>query len=81
MDNKTNSYLKTDDNRILNEKYIRWVKKLDECLIACTKSNGCSLDIGNAKDTHKICKLNNYDSYNKLNQIFMESSSFPYSNP
>ena len=75
MENNTNSYLKSDDNRIINEKYIRWVKKIDECLLACTKSNGCSLDGRNSWDTHKICKLNNFSSYNKLNQFFMESTN------
>jgi hypothetical protein len=73
--NNANSYIKADDNRILNEKHIRWVKKIDDCLIACTKSNGCSTDVRNTYDTHKICKLNNFSSYNKLNQIFMESSN------
>lgn len=58
-------YLKTDDNKIINEKCIRWVQKMSECLIVCTKSNGC-----NAQQTHKICKLNSLDSYNKLNKHF-----------
>jgi len=63
------SYLKTDDNKIINEKYIRWVKKLNECLEVCTKSIGC----GGGEDIHKICKLNNMDSYNKLNKYFREN--------
>lgn len=68
-----NSYLKTDDNKIINESYIRWVKKMDDCLRVCTKSTGCDIketkkDTG--KDTHKICKINNLDSYNKLNKHF-----------
>lgn len=57
-----NSYVKTDNNKIINEKYIRWIKKIDDCLEVCTKSNGCIEKI----DTHKICKLNNPDSYKKL---------------
>ena len=32
MENDTNSYLKTDHGIILNEKCIRWVKKMNECL-------------------------------------------------
>lgn len=62
----TNSYLKSDNNKIINEKYIRWIKKYDECLYVCTKSGGCDLN----GDTHKICKLYNPDSYNKLNVHF-----------
>lgn len=61
----TNIYIKADDNKIINEKCITWVKKMSECLVICTKTTGCS-----ANDTHKICKLNNLDSYNKLNKHF-----------
>jgi hypothetical protein len=67
MENNQNSYLKTDDNKIINEKQIRWVKKMSDCLEVCTKSNGC---FSKNYDTHKICKVNNLDSYNKLNQFF-----------
>jgi len=61
----TNQYLKTDNNKVINEKYIKWIKKIDECLEVCTKSIGCGIG-----DTHKICKINNSDSYNKLNKHF-----------
>jgi hypothetical protein len=27
MENNQSIYLKTDDNRVINEKYIRWVQK------------------------------------------------------
>lgn len=60
------TYIKTDDNKIVNEKCIKWVQKMGECLEVCTKSIGCSGD-AKSKDTHKICKL---DSYNKLNKHF-----------
>lgn len=42
--------------------------KNGDCLYVCTKSTGC-----NVKDkdtTHKICKPNNVDNYNKLNKYF-----------
>jgi hypothetical protein len=61
------AFLKTDENYIINEKTIRWVKKMNECLEVCTKSSGCSEGNG---ATHKICKLNSPNSYNKLNQYF-----------
>jgi hypothetical protein len=69
MENSTNSetYIKADGNKIINEKCIRWVKKIDECLLVCTKSNGC----GGDGDTNKICKINNSESYNKLNKHFV----------
>lgn len=66
--NKKMSYLKADDNKIINEKCIRWVKKIDQCLYVCNKSEGCDVNIG----THKICKSNNPDSYDKLNKYFEE---------
>ena len=64
MENK-HTYIKTDENKIINDKYIRWVVKSSECLAVCTKSNGCDMN-----QTHKICKINNLDSYNKLNKHF-----------
>ena len=38
---------------------------MSECLEVCTKPNGCYVG-----DIHKICKINNLDSYNKLNKHF-----------
>ena len=64
-----NKYIKTDDNKIINEKYIIWVKKMNECLEVCTKTTGCNIHDGG---THRICKLNSFDSYNKLNNHFYE---------
>jgi hypothetical protein len=67
MEENQNTFIKADDNKIINEKCIRWVKKMSECLEVCTKSTGCDIDTGG---TNKICKLNNPDSYNKLNKYF-----------
>jgi hypothetical protein len=71
MENNNNNnntfYIKTDDNKIINEKYIRWVQKMGDCLEVCAKSTGCDIK---HRDTHRICKLNNPDSYNKLNKYF-----------
>jgi len=63
-----NLYIKADDNKIINEKFIRWLKKIDECIEVCTKSDGCASGISGT--THKICKLNNPTSYEKLNTLF-----------
>jgi hypothetical protein len=61
-----NNYIKADDNTIINEKCIRWVKKMSECLEVCSVSTGCNVKY----NTLKICKVNNLDSYNKLNKYF-----------
>jgi hypothetical protein len=65
MSDNNNSYIKTDNNKAINEKCIKWIKKIDECLYVCTKSTGCYM-----RDTHTICKINNESSYNKLNKHF-----------
>jgi hypothetical protein len=67
METNQASYIKTDDNKVINEIHIRWVKKLNDCLEVCTKSEGCSKE---NIDTHRICKFNTPYSYNKLNKLF-----------
>jgi hypothetical protein len=67
--NRPNTYIRADDNRIINEKAIIWVKKINECLEVCVKKNGCNTAIP-YRNTHSICKLNSPDSYAKLNQYF-----------
>lgn len=63
-----NSYVKTDDNRILNESHIKWVKMMNDCLEVCVSASGCRLHL----NTHTICKSNNPYSYNKLNANFIK---------
>jgi hypothetical protein len=65
MDDNKNIYIRVNDNKVINEKYIKWIKKIDECLLVCTKIEGCY-----DHQTHKLCKINNPDSYNKLNKHF-----------
>ena len=66
METNTNSYIKADNNIVINEKYIRWIKKIDECLEVCTKQSGCVP----GQETQRICKINMPDSYHKLNVSF-----------
>ena len=61
-----NNYIKADDNIIINENCIKWVKKMSDCLEVCALPSGCNVKY----NTHKICKINNLDSYNKLNKNF-----------
>jgi hypothetical protein len=67
MDNKENSYIKINDNTILNKNCIRWVKKMNECLEICSLSTGCYND-----NTMKVCKKDNLKDYNELNRHFQE---------
>jgi len=63
--NNKNKFIKTDDNKVVNENYIKWIRKINDCLEICTKSNGCL-----SYNTHKLCKFNNPKDYDKLNQYF-----------
>ena len=58
------SYIKADDNTMLNENYIKSIKQVNDCYHICINSNGCK-----NSDTYKICKLN-IESYTKINNIF-----------
>ncbi len=69
MENNQSSFIKTDDGKVINEKHIRWIKKIGDCLEVCIKSNGC-ISQRPFPNSHTICKLNNPISYNKLNQFF-----------
>jgi hypothetical protein len=68
MEENKNSFIKADNNRVVNEKFIRWIQKIDQCLEVCSKMEGCAIGTG----TSTICKLNNPDSYEKLNKLFDE---------
>ena len=65
--NVTN-YIKMDNNTLVNESAIRWVRKMDECMKICTRSDGCSLI-----NTHSLCKVTNADSYHYLQRFFEEN--------
>jgi len=70
METNTTSYIKTDENIVINEQCIRWIKQMDECLFVCTKSTGCNDFVGRHRSTHKVCKSSNPESYAKLNKLF-----------
>ena len=58
-----NDYLKVDNGTRINEKHIRWIKKIDDCLHICVKSDGCTINV----NTHKACKYNSRETYDLLN--------------
>ena len=66
MKSHKDQYIKTDKNEVINETCIRWIRKMDECLFICNKSNGCYY----SSEMFKICKINNPESYAKLNKHF-----------
>ena len=64
------SFIRTDADKLINENFIKWIKRNNEgneCMEVCMKADGC---FGNFIDTHKISKLKNPNSYNKLNKYY-----------
>jgi len=70
MKTKHVSYVKADDDKLINEACIRWVKKIDECLEICVKSDGCAV----GRQTHRLCNFNNPDSYAYFQSKFAKKS-------
>jgi hypothetical protein len=66
METPNPTYIKADDDKIINIKKIHWIKKYKECLYVCTRSDSCRLGSG----LQEICKKNNIDSYLALNKHF-----------
>lgn len=62
MNNTFPEYIHIEDNVVLNTKYIRWLKKIDECIHICSRSSGCYLSV----QTHKVCKYSNPEMYKQL---------------
>jgi hypothetical protein len=62
MDNKS-SYIKTDNGKFINEKFIIWVKKMDDCL------NVGTVETSAVFNTYKICKLNNPQINDKIKDL------------
>jgi hypothetical protein len=61
MENNKSSYIKTDENKFINENTIIWVKKSD-CIEIGAIPKGSSFI-----DTYIMCKINHTDNYNKVN--------------
>lgn len=71
MDSDNNieeKFIKSAGNKLINTKYIRWMKKMDDCIYICSMMNGCNTL--NNDNLHQVCKEINNDSYNKLNKFF-----------
>jgi hypothetical protein len=63
MENR--DYIQTDNNVYLNTKYIRWIKKMNECVEICSRFDGCV----HGFSTHSVCKKYSSESYKKLNEM------------
>ena len=57
-------YIKTDNGKFINENTIIWAKKMGDCLKVATSQTNPFDPFTNV---YYICKSNNINSYNKLN--------------
>ena len=62
-----NELIRFHDGLVLNKKYIRWIKKVHDCMYICTKSDGC-----NNLSSHVICSSNeeHKKDFERLNVMF-----------
>jgi hypothetical protein len=64
-------FIKTDNGTSIHEYTIRWMKRIDECLIICNKNDNCPNSNSLLfKDTRTLCKINNPEGYNRLIKYF-----------
>lgn len=63
------TFIQTDNQFIVNEQCIRWIKKVHDCMQICAKPGGCVSSF----DTLRVCKMNSPDSYDRLNNYFMKT--------
>lgn len=65
------TFIQTDNQFIVNEQCIRWIKKVHDCMQICAKPTGCVSSF----DTLRVCKMNSPDSYDRLNNYFMKTET------
>jgi hypothetical protein len=64
----TSQFIKLNDNTIINENYIQWMKKIGDCIYMCNKVYGC--DEATLYGAHRICKTENLKTYSKIEKYF-----------
>ena len=63
-------FILCDGDKLINTNHIRCIQRMYETMEICTKHTGCTL----GKDTIKVSKLLNPQSYSRLNIMFNEPS-------
>jgi len=64
---RNTDFIRFDDGLLLNTKYIRWIKKVHDCMYICTNSDGCS-----QRTSHVICSSNEKQQkdFERINNMF-----------
>jgi hypothetical protein len=66
-----NTFIKINDDTLVNQNYIQWMKQVGDCIYICNKVYGC--DEKSLYGTYKICKSgDNFKSYSILKKKFNE---------
>jgi hypothetical protein len=63
--NHESTYIKVDNNRIINTNFIRWIGLGDKCFYICNEMDGCTGDT-----IHQLCKINNPKSFETIKKFF-----------
>ena len=59
-------YIKVTNDKLINQNAITWIRRIEECMHICTRTDGCDVE----KTSHKICKYDNPTGYNRVNTLF-----------
>lgn len=70
-------YIAADQDKFINEKYIRWVQRINDVMEVCVKHNGCTVGV----DTIRVSKAIHPDSYMRLNQMVQKTDSIMHIEP
>jgi hypothetical protein len=55
-------YIKADQDKFINEKYIRSIQRINDVMEVCVKFNGCTVGV----DTIRVSKAFHPESYERL---------------
>ena len=58
-------YIKADRDKFINEKYIRWIQRINDSMEVCVKFNGCTIGV----DTIPVSKALHPESYASLTDL------------
>ena len=58
-------FIQVKPDILINQNYITWIQRIDECMHICTKVDGCTLNTA-----HKVCNSVNPTGYEKIHMLF-----------
>ena len=58
-------YIKADQDKFINEKFIRWIQRFNDSMEVCVKFNGCTIGV----DTIRVSRVYHPESYARLTEL------------